>query len=487
MAEDQAKLGLKSMKNVHLLIGLAIMLVFNFLPAVDPITPIGMKILGIFIATLYLWIVVDTFWASALCIVAIGFSGYDTMGNILMASFGSPTVVQCLFMLIYVGALQYEKVSDYIGRFFLTRKVSQGRPWVFVFTICIGCFLYSVFMGPFLPIFLFWPVCYGIFKEVGYTAKDSFPKIMLILIVVACAAGFPVAPYKGNALALIANYRNVAGDPSVIADGAFFVVAFVLGLAFLLVSILLSKYVFRPDTAPIKNFNMEQLNKNPLPPMSLRQKVLGISFALFAVAMLVPSFFPTAPVMEFLYKNSIGLAVAFVTVLAATHIDGKPVIMLKEVMGKHVDWGMVFMIAAAVEIGAVLTNKQTGISAFLSKNLSPIFSGMDFLVFVVLLLVILMVLTNICNSLVIGVIAQPIVYVFAQASGMDVAPIVTLTVFFVLSCAMFTPAALPFAAMMFSNKEWLPAKDICKYTGVFILAELALVLVIGLPLSSMLM
>lgn len=158
MAEDQAKLGLKSMKNVHLLIGLAIMLVFNFLPAVDPITPIGMKILGIFIATLYLWIVVDTFWASALCIVAIGFSGYDTMGNILMASFGSPTVVQCLFMLIYVGALQYEKVSDYIGRFFLTRKVSQGRPWVFVFTICIGCFLYSVFMGPFLPIFLFWPV-----------------------------------------------------------------------------------------------------------------------------------------------------------------------------------------------------------------------------------------------------------------------------------------------------------------------------------------
>ena len=47
MAEDQAKLGLKSMKNVHLLIGLAIMLVFNFLPAVDPITPIGMKILGI--------------------------------------------------------------------------------------------------------------------------------------------------------------------------------------------------------------------------------------------------------------------------------------------------------------------------------------------------------------------------------------------------------------------------------------------------------
>jgi solute carrier family 13 (sodium-dependent dicarboxylate transporter), member 2/3/5 len=487
MAEEIVKSGLKSMKNVHFLIGLAIMLVFNFIPAVDPITPIGMKILGIFIATLYLWIAVDTFWASVLCIVAIGFSGYDTMGNILTASFGSSTVVQCLFMLIYVGALQYEKVSDYIGRFFLTRKISQGRPWVFLFTLCIGCFLYSVFMGPFLPIFLFWPVCYGIFKDVGYTSKDKFPKIMLIMIVLACAAGFPVAPYKGNALALLANYRNMVSDPSYVNDGMFFVIAFVLGILFLIISMLIAKYVFRPDTSNIKNYGMDQLNANPLPPMNTRQKVLGISFAIFALAMLVPSFFPTAPIMDFLYKNSIGLAVAFVAVLAATHIDGQPVIALKPVMAKHVDWGMVFLIAAAIEIGSVLTNKQTGITSFLSQTLSPVFTGMSYIMFVIILLLVLMVLTNICNSLVIGMISQPIIMVYAQTTGIDAAPIVTLAIFFVLSCAMFTPAASPFAAMMFSNEEWLPAKDICKYTGVFILAELVLVLVIGLPLTSLLL
>lgn len=279
----------------------------------------------------------------------------------------------------------------------------------------------------------------------------------------------------------------MVSDPSYVSDGMFFVIAFVLGILFLIISMLIAKYVFRPDTSNIKNYGMDQLNANPLPPMNTRQKVLGISFAIFALAMLVPSFFPTAPIMDFLYKNSIGLAVAFVAVLAATHIDGQPVIALKPVMAKHVDWGMVFLIAAAIEIGSVLTNKQTGITSFLSQTLSPVFTGMSYIMFVVILLLVLMVLTNICNSLVIGMISQPIIMVYAQTTGIDAAPIVTLAIFFVLSCAMFTPAASPFAAMMFSNEEWLPAKDICKYTGVFILAELVLVLVVGLPLTSLLL
>ena len=57
----------------------------------------------------------------------------------------------------------------------------------------------------------------------------------------------------------------------------------------------------------------------------------------------------------------------------------------------------------------------------------------------------------------------------------------------VLSCAMETPAASPFAAMLFGNKEWLEAKDIYKYCGMIILLEFALVLVIGIPMMNLFM
>lgn len=40
---------------VHVLITLLFMFGFGYLPAVEPITPLGMKMLGIFIGLVYAW------------------------------------------------------------------------------------------------------------------------------------------------------------------------------------------------------------------------------------------------------------------------------------------------------------------------------------------------------------------------------------------------------------------------------------------------
>lgn len=43
-------------------IGVALMFLFSFLPPFGPVTPLGMKFLGIFIGLLYLWSTVDMGW-----------------------------------------------------------------------------------------------------------------------------------------------------------------------------------------------------------------------------------------------------------------------------------------------------------------------------------------------------------------------------------------------------------------------------------------
>ena len=43
-------------KAIHTVIGLAIIFFFGFIPAPAPITPLGMKTLGLFIGTVYLLI-----------------------------------------------------------------------------------------------------------------------------------------------------------------------------------------------------------------------------------------------------------------------------------------------------------------------------------------------------------------------------------------------------------------------------------------------
>ena len=478
----------KNMYPFHCMIGIAIMLLFRLLPIHMPnITPVGKQIFGIFIGTLYLWTTVDPVWSSILCIFMIGTSGYAPMGAVLNTAFGNPTVVQLFFLMILMNSLQTNRISAYIGRFFLTRKFIIGRPWAFTAILFIGSMLIAAFVGCFAPIFLFWPILYDIFEDIGMKPFEAYPTIMLILIVVACAIGFPVPPYMSNGLALISNYttvsQNLLGTTVVINNGQWLLVALIYGFLCSGAVILFTKYVLHPDVSRLKNLTLEQLNKNPLPPLSKRQKAVALICVCFLLSMLLPSLFPTLPGMAWLSANSFGMALLFLVILFAVKIDGTPAITIEENIGVFA-WGTFFLVTSAILLGGVLTNESTGVTAFLDTILSPIFTGMSPLVFGAMLLIIGCVLTNVCNSLVIGMILQPVVATYCLQAGINSAPLVSIMGIFVLSCAIATPAASPFAAMLFSNKNWIKSGDIYRYNIMYVVLELVLALLVGLPLAN---
>ena len=117
----------------------------------------------------------------------------------------------------------------------------------------------------------------------------------------------------------------------------------------------------------------------------------------------------------------------------------------------------------------------------------PLFKNVPISAFAIIIMLLTVVLTNLCNSFVIGLLLQPVIATFCMASGINSAPVVSMMILFVLSSAAITPAASPFAAMLFGNKEWLQPKAIYKYTLIFIAIELAVVLAISLPIANMLL
>ena len=130
---------------IHSLIGVGIMVFFRFLPLNLPeVTSVGMEVLGIFIGTLYLWTFVDPLWGSLMSIAMVGLSNYMPMAGLLKEAFGAPVVAQVFFLLIMAGGLVYYKITLYIGRFFLTRKFTNGKPWLLTFVICLGCYFLVV-------------------------------------------------------------------------------------------------------------------------------------------------------------------------------------------------------------------------------------------------------------------------------------------------------------------------------------------------------
>jgi sodium-dependent dicarboxylate transporter 2/3/5 len=246
------------------------------------------------------------------------------------------------------------------------------------------------------------------------------------------------------------------------------------------------KFVFKPDVSPLKNITIEMIEKNPLPPMNKAQKTYGVFLVIFVAMMLLPSLIPQVPLFAFLNANSLILPGVLVMILCLISFEDGPVLKMGEVMGKDFAWPTYWLCVAAIYIGGVLTDASTGIVGFLNVMLAPIFNGMSGTVFTIVLLIVTVVLTNISNSLVIGMILQPVILTYCATANVNPAPIITLAIFTVLLSAACTPAASPFAAMLFGNKEYLTSGDVYKYSLTFVLVEVVLILLVGIPFINML-
>lgn len=491
------------MSYIHFAIGMAIMLVFWFIPVgvLPNVTKVGMEVLGVFIGTIYMWSTLDPSTASLTSVVMLGITGivgpdgaYPAIGGYLTAAFGNPTVVQMFFLMVFMGGLTQRRITAYIGRWVMTRKFIEGRPWVFTTIIMVAAFLMATFIGCFAPIFLFWPILEGVFDDVGFKKTDLYPKLMMMSIVICALIAFPVPPYMGNGLALLGNYRGIVvnfesllGFENVMVNNAsYFISLFVTGIILVFCQVGLMKFFFKPDVTPMKNVTIEKLNANPLPPMNFGQKFYGGMLIVFIACMLLPTMLPSLPGMSFLNANGFIIPMALCAICCLIKDETGPALNFEKVMGSTFSWPTYWLCLAAIMIGSVLTNGTTGIVPFLNTILSPIFSGMSVTVFTIVLVLVVVLLTNFCNSLVIGMIMQPVVLTYCVGANTNPAPLITLLIFTVLMTAACTPAASPFAAMLFGNKTWLTSGEVYKYSVAYVVVEVVVIIVVGIPLINFL-
>ena len=108
---------------VHMAVFFFLMFGFGYLPTIGTITPIGMKILGIFIGLLYGWSTCGMLWPSLLGMFALGFSGMGSVKEMLAMCFSNDIVIFLLFILILVEMINQCGAANAIVNFFITRKV----------------------------------------------------------------------------------------------------------------------------------------------------------------------------------------------------------------------------------------------------------------------------------------------------------------------------------------------------------------------------
>ena len=445
----------------------------------------GMKVLGIFLGMLFLWSFVSLLWPSLLGIVAIIIWDYAPLPVVIKMSFGDVVPTLILFAMILFGAIQHAGVTRYISRWFLTRKIINGKPIVFSFVFMYSAYVLAALSANILPAILFmWAILYGVLDEVGYKKGDKYTTIMVIGTLFASISGQAAKPFTGSALMIAGAYDKVSGSNLDYLNYMLF--GFIMSSLAIFAYTMLIKFVFRPDMTKIKNISVEHFKKEKLPPMGPVQKVMMAALFGYLILVLLPSILPkTLPGISLLAKiGPLGIVIMFVLVLCCIKIDDQPLLNFKEIAGRYIGWDIYILVAMAMAISSAMTSDVTGITEFLQKYLNPILGGHSFFTFVAILVVFSTSITQFANNGVMGVLLMPVVKVFSEQSGGSFEAAATIMIF-ALHTALLTPAASPYAAVLYGNKDWVNQGDVFRYGIIICVMSIFLYAVVGVPLMGL--
>ncbi len=460
------------------------MFAFGQLPPVEPLTPLGMNLIGIFLGVLYGWIFVEIVWpsmAGLLALMLIG--GYKPM-MLLNKSFGDPVVQMMFFIFVFCATISHYGLSKFISLWFITRKFVQGKPWIFTLTFLGSIFLLGGLTSASPAAIIGWSILYGVCEVCGYKKGDGYPTMMVFGIVFAAQVGMSIIPFKQVPLTVFSAYETMSGVG--IDYGKYMVIATLICAFSAVFFVLMSKFLFRPDMSKLVDLDVSKLDTEGALQLSKIQKVILLFLILLVVLLLAPNFLPKDLfICRFLKSiGNTGIVILLVTIMAAIKVDGKALLNFKIMTDKGVTWGIVLLLALVQPLSGAMAKPESGITPFLMELLEPFISGGSPLFFALFIGFAAMLLTQVMNNGAVGVAFMPVLNSYCQATG--VAPEIPLIM--IVMCvhyAFLTPAASASAALLHGN-DWSDTKTIWKTAPSVLLMIYAVTAVVTVVLGKIL-
>lgn len=471
---------------IHVIITVLLMFGFGKLPALDPITPFGMQMIGVFLGLIYAWTTTSLLWPSFLGMVAVVFSGQYTMADFAAISFGNETVVFMILIMAFTGALDRAGLVKFLSSWIISRKIVAGRPWVFTGALLFGALIGGMVVNAFASVIFFWKILYTVCEEFGFKRYEKYPSLMILGIVFASmTAGLTAFPYHITALLMLGTLESVAGISLTFVQYMLYAIP----MSFLLVFsyLLIMRFVFRLDLSRLNSISVDFVNKKDLI-LNKKQKV-AIGFTVLMVALLIgvdllELLLPGVYISQlFSDWGIIGAALLLIALSLVVHVDGKPFMDYQDAV-KSVDWSMVYLFAIILPFSTILTSDATGVSQWLIQLLTPLFMGKSYLIFCFIVLLLITVITNFANNAVLLVIFLNICTPLCESMNVPLLPL-AMCLLFCSQLAYMTPAASAPAAFVFGNTEWIQAKSMYKYIAIILVILFIVCLMIGLPLGML--
>ncbi|HJD97225.1 SLC13 family permease [Mailhella massiliensis] len=468
---------------IHIGIMFLIMLGTGFLPPAGTITPMGMKVLGVFLGLIYAWMFVGMLWPSFAGLVALGLSGYCTVTQAFNIGFGNSTFLQIFFFFIIAAYAEHSGLSNKIALFFLSRKIIEGRPWMFVFMLFLASYILGIFIMTYAVIFFMWTILISICDIIGYRRLSKEAGYLFVGVLQMATLGGTIMPYQVFPKVCMTALAESTG--LTVSSGSFIVYMTIISFAAMLLYFLGGKLI-RLDLDRFNALKTDQITQGKSLTLTLEEKVAAAVLTGFTVLILLPLVLPSDSLFINIYKHlgDFGFLVASICLVCALRCNGEPLADFKKLAREGLNWDLLALVAATMAIGKALMAKETGIITTIVDVIMPLFSSMSSIMFILISFITMALLTQVAHNLVLATTFIPILANLALSLGMSeqVAIIIAAGLSQVLLAALVTPAASNRGALIYGY-EWIGPKRAAHYGTLAVVAADLSVIIMGIPLA----
>lgn len=469
-----------NMRIFHLCVVALFTLGFGHLPTFSTVTPYGMKALGCFLGILYGWVFVDMLWTSLMVFVLVPFTGLITADGLITAGFGNVVVMQVCFILMLFSVVSNTEIPSKITNKLLGMKICTGKPWVFVGVLLFATWVVSWIAGGVIGLLVLFPIVISLCEDYNIERYGKSSTTLFMGVLLADCLGQMCMPVKGMPLILMAMYKAI--DPNAVFPIATYMVfSIILTLSLLLFSLLVFKYLLRVKLDSLANLDPE-IFKNERNKFTKKEFIILLTVSIVLLLMILQGTFPNETIKNFLgLFGSISFCFIGMMVLLWIKIDGEPITNMPQ-MAKGMSWDTLLTVASMQPVLAFISADEAGIKAMLSDVCGPIIANLSPLMFVLFVIVICGLLTNILNNAACCLMFFPIVMIYAPQLGLSAIGMV-FSLIIISHVAFATPAASFYSLIAFGYTHWIKASSFMKYSFILLLP----LLICGVIMSYLLL
>lgn len=476
-------------KWVALVIALLFMFATKFIPSPADLSQAGFQVLGILIGAIILFLTWGTGFPSMMIVFALMTVDGLSAAKVTQATFGNNTVVFLVFCMMLAACLTKSGAARRIAIWFLTNKLARKSPWWTVIMFFAANYVLNFVLSTAATIFVMLPIAVEILESVGIQKEDKTPiavALMLGTLVTGLISNSANPISHATTLQGFSFYESFTGEA--MDFFTYCAIAFPISIVCVVLFVLMVKFVWRPDVSALKNVNYDAMTSS-MGTMTKKEKWSVFFYIVCVLLWMMPGLskyiWPGAAAFFGKINNCLPpLAALFL--MNFIKVDGEKILDWGEAV-KSVNWPSFMFIASIMGLGSFMGNADIGLSEWLSNVMAPTFSHMPPLVFAIIMVFAVDLLTNFCsNSVALSVVfavALPLCMNLysGQLSPMMIAILIT-------SSAMngwATPPATPTAAVAYSS-GWTDNRQVCKWGLVFMLVQVVLCVVVGIPAANLL-